>query len=82
MDAGIAPQYGLNRTSVTGQRFGVKNMATARLLIVEDERLTAIDLQRRLTRLGYTVVSLAASGIEAIQSALEQVLSGRPPDTP
>jgi CheY-like chemotaxis protein len=45
-------------------------MATARILIVEDERLVAMDLQRRLTRLGYTVVSLAASGREAIQKAL------------
>jgi CheY-like chemotaxis protein len=29
-----------------------------------------MDLQRRLTRLGHTVVSLAASGMEAIQKAL------------
>jgi CheY-like chemotaxis protein len=42
----------------------------ARILIVEDERLIAIDLQRRLTRLGYTVVALAASGVEAIQKTL------------
>jgi CheY-like chemotaxis protein len=42
----------------------------ARILIVEDERLIAIDLQRRLTRLGYTVVALAASGMEAIQKTL------------
>jgi CheY-like chemotaxis protein len=41
----------------------------ARILIVEDERLIAIDLQRRLMRLGYSVVALAASGIEAIQKA-------------
>jgi len=45
-------------------------MVLARILIVEDERLIAIDLQRRLTRLGYTVVALAASGAEAIQQAL------------
>jgi CheY-like chemotaxis protein len=70
MNAGISPQCGLNQTRVTGQRFGVKDMATARILIVEDERLVAMDLQRRLTRLGHTVVSLAASGMEAIQKAL------------
>jgi CheY-like chemotaxis protein len=45
-------------------------MAVARILIVEDERLIAIDLQRRLTRLGHSVVGLAASGVEAIQKAL------------
>ncbi|HSF33769.1 MAG TPA: response regulator [Candidatus Tectomicrobia bacterium] len=43
---------------------------TASILIVEDERLIAIDLQRRLTRLGYTVVALAASGVEAVEKAL------------
>ncbi len=45
-------------------------MAAARVLIVEDERLIAIDLQRRLIRLGHTVVGLASSGGEAIQKAL------------
>jgi len=45
-------------------------MAVACILIVEDERLIAVDLQRRLTRLGYAVVALAASGMEAIQKAL------------
>jgi CheY-like chemotaxis protein len=48
----------------------VETTSAARVLIVEDERLIAIDLQRRLTRLGYTVVALAASGQEAIQKAL------------
>jgi CheY-like chemotaxis protein len=52
------------------QRVGVKTMAEARILIVEDERLIAVDLQRRLTRLGHSVVGLAACGKEAIQKAL------------
>jgi len=45
-------------------------MTVASILIVEDERLIAMDLQRRLTRLGHTVVALAASGMEAIEKAL------------
>jgi two-component system cell cycle sensor histidine kinase/response regulator CckA len=45
-------------------------MVVASILIVEDERLIAVDLQRRLARLGHTVVALAASGVEAIQQAL------------
>src|SRR5262245_45588470 len=48
----------------------VRGMVVANILIVEDERLIAVDLQRRLTQLGHTVVALAASGFEAIQQAL------------
>jgi CheY-like chemotaxis protein len=40
------------------------------ILIVEDERLVARDLELRLRRLGYTVVALVGSGFEAIQQAL------------
>jgi CheY-like chemotaxis protein len=40
------------------------------ILIVEDERLVARDLERRLSRLGYTVVAQVASGPEAIQQTL------------
>jgi CheY-like chemotaxis protein len=43
----------------------------ARLLIVEDERVIALNLRRRVTRLGYTVVARAATGPEAISQALE-----------
>jgi two-component system, cell cycle sensor histidine kinase and response regulator CckA len=42
-----------------------------RILIVEDERLIALDLQRRLTRLGYTVVGIMASGPQAITAAYQ-----------
>jgi AmiR/NasT family two-component response regulator len=43
-------------------------MTVARILIVEDERIIAKDLERRLQRLGYTVVGLAVTGAEAIRS--------------
>ncbi len=41
----------------------------ARILIVEDEQLVAADLEAKLTRLGYYVVGLAASGADAIRLA-------------
>ena len=42
-----------------------------RILIVEDEQLVAADLEAKLTRLGYNVIGLAASGAEAIRLASE-----------
>ena len=38
--------------------------------IVEDERIVALDLARRLRQLGYTIAGLATSGIDAITQAL------------
>jgi CheY-like chemotaxis protein len=43
--------------------------APLRILIVEDERLIASDLRRRLQRMGHAVVGLVASGEEAIAQA-------------
>jgi YesN/AraC family two-component response regulator len=37
-------------------------MPPAQILIVEDERIIAAKLTRRITRLGYTVVAMAAPG--------------------
>jgi CheY-like chemotaxis protein len=44
-------------------------MTTARILIVEDERILAANLQRRITRLGYEVVGIVGSGMAAIEQA-------------
>ncbi len=44
-------------------------MNNERILIVEDEKIIALDLQRRLERFGFSVVGLAASGSEAIELA-------------
>jgi len=44
-------------------------MSTLRILIVEDERIIATDLKRRVTRLGYEVVGIAGSGVTAIAQA-------------
>src|SRR5690242_10206984 len=41
-------------------------MTPAKILIVEDESIVALDLQERLTRLGYQVIGMATSGGEAI----------------
>ena len=42
-------------------------MKNEKILVVEDERIIAIDLQRRLERFGYTVVAIASSGDLAIE---------------
>ena len=42
-------------------------MAKARIIVVEDEMIVARDLQRTLTRLGYEVLGLAASGEEVLE---------------
>lgn len=42
-----------------------------RILIVEDERIIALDLRSVLEEFGYQVVGMAANGDEAIQKALE-----------
>ena len=46
-------------------------MAKAKILIVEDEAITAKDLQDRLKELGYDAPAIAASGEEAIKKAEE-----------
>lgn len=46
-------------------------MAKTRILIVEDEAITAKDIQMTLQDLGYEVAGTAASGEEAIQKAAE-----------
>ncbi len=46
-------------------------MAQAKLLIVEDERIVAKDIAKRLTTLGYVVLAAVSSGEEAIKKAAE-----------
>ena len=46
-------------------------LAKIKILVVEDESIIAMDLQYRLTTLGYSVVALASSGKEAINAAQE-----------
>jgi PAS domain S-box-containing protein len=43
-----------------------KQMARARVLIVEDERVVALDLRHRLSSLGYTVAGSVSSSSEAL----------------
>jgi PAS domain S-box-containing protein len=46
-------------------------MAETGIMIVEDERIVALDLQQRLKALGYRVAALAARGEEAVAQAEE-----------
>ena len=48
-------------------------MPNERILIVEDEKIIALDLQRRLEKFGYQVVHLASNADDAVASALEYV---------
>jgi len=42
----------------------------ARIVLVEDEAIAALDVARRLRRLGYQVVAVASSGPQAVEYAL------------
>ncbi len=46
-------------------------MEPAGILIVEDERIIALDLRSKLVRLGYKVVGVAHTGQEAVRLAAE-----------
>jgi CheY-like chemotaxis protein len=43
----------------------------ARIFIVEDESIVQLDLQRRLERMGYSVVGVASRGEEAVARVIE-----------
>ncbi len=46
-------------------------MDDSRILIVEDEKIICLDLQRRLEKFGYAVVGIAATADEAVAKATE-----------
>jgi len=48
---------------------GVRPVSAAKILIVEDEGIEALDTQQRLTRLGYSVPDIAFTGEEAVRLA-------------
>jgi light-regulated signal transduction histidine kinase (bacteriophytochrome) len=48
---------------------GVAAQSAARIMIVEDERILALDLAETLDELGYTVAGMASRGEEAIELA-------------
>ena len=47
-------------------------MKKGRILIVEDERIVALDVQAMLKDLGYDVVGIIDSGEEAVEAALDE----------
>jgi PAS domain S-box-containing protein len=48
-----------------------KNKEAAKILIVEDESIVALDIKRRLIKLGYDVAAVVATGGEAIEKVKE-----------
>jgi len=53
---------------------GVKTMVSTNILIVEDERIVALDIKSSLESLGYTVTAIVASG----EAALTKVAESQP----
>jgi PAS domain S-box-containing protein len=47
-------------------------MTKARILVVEDESIVALDIKQRLEGMGYAVVGIAATGEQAIRKAGEE----------
>lgn len=47
-------------------------MIAARILIVEDDRIVARDIQHQLSRMGHVVVGMSASGEDAVRLACSQ----------
>jgi PAS domain S-box-containing protein len=45
-------------------------MVNQKILIVEDENIVAVDLQKRLINLGYDIVGVVATGEEAVKKAI------------
>jgi PleD family two-component response regulator len=52
-------------------KIGDEKMAKAKILVVEDDAITARDIQDRLRDLGYDAPAIAVSGEEAIKNAEE-----------
>ena len=50
-------------------RSSIHDMQPHRLLIVEDEIILAMDMKARLTDMGYTVVGMVSTGMDAIAAA-------------
>ncbi|MGZ7068427.1 MAG: response regulator, partial [Methanobacterium sp.] len=46
-------------------------MSTVKILVVEDEKIVAIDIKRRLENMNYNVPEIISSGEEAIERAFE-----------
>jgi len=47
-------------------------MTTEKILIVEDEAITATDLKFKLEELGYEVIGIVDNGDDAIYTAVQQ----------
>lgn len=45
----------------------MNELGRSKILIVEDEGIVAMDIERRLKRLGYAVTGIASSGIDAVE---------------
>ena len=58
-------------STIQSQQEGFDLVTAAKILVVEDEGLIALDIENHLLALGYQVAGLAETGADAIQLALE-----------
>ncbi len=60
----------VNYSKITAiEENGGNKMGKAKILVVEDQNIVALNIRNKLKNLGYTVPSTAASGEEAIRKA-------------
>jgi CheY-like chemotaxis protein len=66
------PERNRRHHCISGKELiGENNMSTSQILLVEDERLVAMSIQKELEHFGYKVSGVASTAKEAVEKASE-----------